>query len=648
MSLFRALSFKLALGVTSALIGIVSLSVHHQYRLHESHLLEGLRESLTAQGLLLAKGLELAMLGNHPAMTGEMVREFYKARGVRRVWILDKAGNVKVSSEPELLGHRVDMGDRTCLICHQSSPERRGNTVVLADKDGAEIFRSVSAISNQQGCWPCHPADSKTNGVLIMDYSLKEVRRQLKSDLRAMALSAAAMIAAIALVVTFLTNRLVLGRIRALERASRKIAQGDLTHRVREQGKDEVSYLAHHFNRMAASLQSSFQQIEDQRRYLERLIDSLDDCLVVLDRERGIVMANRSFTSRFGAASEEPRSRPCGPAPFGWPRACAEGFLPCPAERTFELGIPNRAVGCLESEGGRRQFWEILASPVKDEEGKVTQVVEVMRDITERRLLEQRLAHSERLAALGVMASGICHEINNPLASITACLDGLHRRVLDQGIQSEQALEDVIGYLRLIRKEISRCQELTGKLLALSQKPKPRLDCVDLHQLLRGTLSLLEEQARSRQISFSVDLSPELKTIFADSDQIQQVFINLLLNAMDAIGSNGRIWITTRRQEQRAVIQVRDTGRGIAAEDLNRVFEPFFSRAVGKRGVGLGLTICESIVRQHKGDISIQSRPGEGTTVTIVLPLNPDSVDLPLFPEEEATDEKGRVRPDSG
>jgi two-component system NtrC family sensor kinase len=648
VSLFRTLSFKLTSGIISALVVIVSLFLYNQYRLHESHLIGGLRDSLTAQGMLLAKGLEFAMLGNHPALTQEMVMELSRERGVHRVWILDKAGNVKVSSEPELLGHRVDMEDKTCLICHQSSPETRGNTVLLADKDGTEIFRNVAAIPNHERCFSCHSPDSRINGVLIMDYSISEVRKRLKSDLWAMARLAAFMLVAIALVMILLTNRLVLGRVRSLARASRSIAKGDLVQRVSEDGRDELSYLAQQFNSMAASLQASFHKIQDQSRYLERLIDSLDDCVVVVDRERGIVMANRSFGARFGAASEGPRIKPCGPALLELPLPCYEGLFPCPAERTFELGATSRAVACLESEGGRRQFWEIIASPVKDEEGKVTQVVEVMRDITERRLLEQRLAHLERLAAVGVMASGICHEINNPLASITTCLDGLQRRVRDQGISRDGLVEEIMGYLSLMQKEISRCKELTGKLLTLSEKPKPRLDCVALHQLLRGTLSLLEEQAGSRQISFSLDLSPELETIFADSDQIQQVFINLLLNAMEAIGSTGRITISTRKKGDQAVIQVTDTGRGIPSEDLRRVFEPFFTRATGKRGVGLGLTICESIVRQHKGDISIQSQPGQGTTVTVVLPLDPNSVDLPLLQEEGAGDETGHLYPDRG
>ena len=648
MSLFRSLSFKLTSGICAALLVIFSVFFYQQYQLHKSHLLGGLRDSLTRQGLLLVKGLELAMMENHPAVTQEMVMALSRGSDVRRVWVLDKMGNVKGSSEKDLLGQRLDMGDRTCMMCHDQSPQKRSDTVVFREKDGTELFRNVASIPNQEKCFSCHSPSSKINGVLIIDYSLTEVYRQLRSDLWAMASLALFMLVAIALVIILLTNRLVLGRVRGLERASRSVEGGDLAHRVREGGRDELSYLAQHFNRMAASVQASFQQIEEQKRYLEKLIDSVDDCVIVVDRDRRIVMVNRSFASRFGAQWEDAVGGPCAPRPNGPLRPCDGGSFPCPAERTFELGTMTKAMGCVEREGGRREFWEILASPVKDDEGKVSQVVEVMRDITERRLLEQRLSHSERLASLGIMASGICHEINNPLASITTCLDGLQRRVLDRGVSGDEDIQEITGYFRLIQKEITRCKALTSKLLTLSEKPKARLDCVEIHPLLRGTLSLLNEQAQARQISITTDLSPELETLLADGDQLQQVFINLLFNAMEAIGTAGQIRVTTRRQGERAVIQVTDTGRGIQPEDLERVFDPFFTKAMGKRGVGLGLTICESIVRQHKGDIRIQSQPGEGTTVTIVLPLNPDSADLPLSLEEGPTDEAGDVHPDRG
>lgn len=648
MSLFRTLSFKLTSGIIFALLVIVSFFLYKQYRLHESNLIGGLRDSLTAQGLLLAKGLEFAMLGNHPALTQEMAMELSRGQGVRRVWILDKTGHVKVSSEQELLGQRMHMEEKTCLICHGTSPETRGNTVILADKDGTELFRNVAVIPNHERCFSCHSPDSRINGVLITDYSVSQIRKRLKSDLWEMARLAAFLLVAIALVMILLTNRLVLGRVRSLERASRSIAQGDLAQRVPEHGRDELSYLAQQFNRMAASLQASFHQIQDQSRYLGRLLDSLDDCVVVVDRERGMVMANRSFRCRFGLLLEGLTKSQCGPGPEQPPCPCDKESFPCPAERTFEMGIATKTMACLEREDGKREFWEVLASPVKDEQGKVTQVVQVMRDVTDRRLLEQRLGHSERLAALGLMASGICHEINNPLASITTCLDGLQRRIRDQGISREAAAEEMVGYLALMQREISRCRELTGKLLTLSEKPKAHLDCVALHQLLEETLLLLDEQARSRRISITLDLSPELDTILADGYQLHQVLVNLLLNAMEAIGTMGQISVTIRKKGDQAVIQVRDTGRGISSEDLKRVFEPFFTRAKGKRGVGLGLTICESIVRQHKGDIRIQSQPGEGTTVTVVLPLDPNRVDLPLFQEEGVGDETGRLYPDCG
>jgi two-component system NtrC family sensor kinase len=211
-----------------------------------------------------------------------------------------------------------------------------------------------------------------------------------------------------------------------------------------------------------------------------------------------------------------------------------------------------------------------------------------------------------------------------------------------------QDLKEVTEYLELVQKEMARCKELTQRLLTLSEKPKARLDDLDLHRLLAETLSLLREQARAREITIETELSPELKRILADRDQIQQVFVNLILNAMEAVGSAGKVRIVSRVEGDKAIIQVIDTGKGIKEEDLERVFEPFFSKALGKKGIGLGLTICESIIRQHKGDIQIRSQYGQGTTVTMALPLNPDAVDLAASPASGVTDETGNLHPDRG
>ncbi len=193
-------------------------------------------------------------------------------------------------------------------------------------------------------------------------------------------------------------------------------------------------------------------------------------------------------------------------------------------------------------------------------------------------------------------------------------------------------LKELTEYLELIQEEIARCKEITAKLLTLSEKPKSKLDPFDMNKALRETVALLGEQAKAMRITFSTDLSSKVKEIFSDDNQIRQVFLNILLNAMDAIGENGKIHITTHLKNGKVIVSFEDTGRGIKEKDLSKVFEPFYTKTDDNKGTGLGLTICESIIRQHKGDIHIQSEYNKGTTVTIELPLHPDAmeeVDLP-------------------
>jgi PAS domain S-box-containing protein len=610
------------------MIVIAAIFFYQQYHLHKFHLIDSLKNSFTNQGVLIEKGLEFSMMENHSTIVQEMVEELSNSKDVERVWVLDKKGRVKASSEKALLGKIRDVEDTTCQICHDKALEERSRTVIFRDKDGKEVFRNVIAIINQKKCFVCHNSKAKINGVLIIDYSLANMNEQLRSNLLKMAILAFLMIAAMAFVVILLTNRLVLRKIKALERGSKKVQKGDLDERVDIKGNDEISYLAQHFNRMTSSLKASMEQIEQQKRYLEKLINSIDDGVLVIDREFRIVMANHSYLSRFGNKFDDVAGKKCFTISHKFPEHCEEFAFDCPAKQTFELGHMNKTTHCIDVEKGKKEFREIYASPVWDGGGQVSQVVEVIRDITDRKLLEERLIHSEKLASLGVMASGISHEINNPLATVTTCLDGLRRRMKKFIVKDDNEPRELIEYIDLIRNEIGRCKEITAKLLTLAEKPKSKLDPFDIHKALMETISLVNEQAEAMKIRFSTDFGVDVKNILSDEGQIRQVFLNIILNAMDAIGERGGIDISTRLQEEKVIVDFRDTGQGIEEGELDKVFEPFYTKKNGKKGTGLGLTICESIIRQHKGDISIHSEYNKETRVTIELPLNPDLVKM--------------------
>jgi signal transduction histidine kinase len=267
------------------------------------------------------------------------------------------------------------------------------------------------------------------------------------------------------------------------------------------------------------------------------------------------------------------------------------------------------------------RYFEISASPLKTvSDGP--QVIEVWRDITRRREIEARLANSERLASLGFLASGVSHEINNPLASITTCLDGLCRR-LNAG-DGEKVPDELPEYLELIRGEVDRCRRLTERLKVLGRQPRQTRETIELSGVVRDTLALLRYEAQKTCVRIEESLTADASLVLADESQIRQVVLNVVLNAMQAIDGAGVLRVHVGPASDGFVeFEVTDTGRGIEPADQRKIFEPFYSARPDGKGTGLGLFISKIIVDNLGGSIRVTSAPGSGTSFTILFPTVP-------------------------
>lgn len=270
----------------------------------------------------------------------------------------------------------------------------------------------------------------------------------------------------------------------------------------------------------------------------------------------------------------------------------------------------------IDPEDGRALPMEITAREVLDATGQVTAVVSILHDLTEireleRRRVEQQLFESEKLAAVGRLAASIAHEVNNPLEAIKNAL-----YLMQAGGEGDQNSR----FLEIARKETERVSHIIRQMLGFARRPG-EVDWVDVNQLLEETLVLLEKKMRQLRIKVIKSFDESLPRIRARADQLRQVFLNLIINAQQAIEGDGKIVISTSRYEQALqpsiVIQLTDTGVGIAGDDLARIFDPFFS--TGKKGTGLGLWVTQDIVRQHGGRIEVSSEIGRGTVFSIVL-----------------------------
>ena len=282
----------------------------------------------------------------------------------------------------------------------------------------------------------------------------------------------------------------------------------------------------------------------------------------------------------------------------------------------------------IDPEDNRSLPMEITAREVLDATGQVTAVVSILHDLTEireleRRRVEQQLFESEKLAAVGRLAASIAHEVNNPLEAIKNAL------YLLQSSGDEKNSR----FLEIARKETERVSHIIRQMLGFARRPG-EVDWVDINQLLEETLVLMEKKMRQLKIRITRSFDEELPRIRARADQLRQVFLNLIINAQQAIEGDGEIVISTSRYEQALqpsiVVQLSDSGVGIAEDDLARIFDPFFS--TGKKGTGLGLWVTQDIVRQHGGRIEVSSEVGRGTVFSIVL-----QVESPIL--EEHVDE---------
>jgi two-component system NtrC family sensor kinase len=357
-------------------------------------------------------------------------------------------------------------------------------------------------------------------------------------------------------------------------------------------------------------LKANREELLNSRNTLRALFDNLPASFYIVDLAYALRAINRSRARRAASRPNLLVGRCCYEALFGRISPCPE----CRVAETFRNARSvTRSLRLAES-GGETKEWEISTYPILDESGAVVQVVLFEEDVTERRHLEANLAQSEKLAAVGQLAAGVAHEINNPLTAVIANAQ-LMQRSLSPDSEMQEAVE-------LILIAGSRAAQVVRNLLDFARKEQYRFDRTDVNETIRRTLELVQHEVVSRSIDLKFDPDPDLPRIMASSDHLQGVWLNLLLNAFDALsGMPGEIWVTTRRQENEVQVVIEDTGKGIPPEILPRIFEPFFTTKLPGQGTGLGLSVCHQIIKQHNGQIHVESEVGHGTRFIITLPV---------------------------
>ncbi|MCI0548681.1 MAG: GAF domain-containing protein, partial [Candidatus Rokubacteria bacterium] len=366
--------------------------------------------------------------------------------------------------------------------------------------------------------------------------------------------------------------------------------------------------------RLEAMVAARTRELDEQKRFVEVVLETLPLGLYVLDGQLRVVSANREGALALAWAPGPPRS--------------FLDLLPEAAVAAVQEFLASvwaapavRQVAQELALGGEARTFRLTAAPLRGAEARASHLVLLVEDITLQKQLERRMLLSERLSTAGRLAAGVAHELNNPLATIAGCAEALRERALDPALQEVAAFKDFPSYLSLIEDESYRCKEITGSLLQLVRDPGSRRSSVDLNALVEKTLEVLRHQSRFAGSRMAGHLDPGLPPVIANEGQLRQVLIGLSANALEAMDGKGALTVTTRRAGAAEVeVEFADEGPGIAPEILPRIFDPFFTTKPSSQGTGLGLAIAQGIVADHDGRIEVRSRPGLGATFRVILP----------------------------
>ncbi len=369
---------------------------------------------------------------------------------------------------------------------------------------------------------------------------------------------------------------------------------------------------------LAREVEKRTAESEAQKRFIEAIVDSLPLSLYAIDREYRVVAWNRN---RELGELGMPRGSVLGKNVFNVLTRQPRDVLQEEFARVFESGEIERIDQETPTARGDLRHWVISKIPMwADNTGRVSHVITVGEEVTDRVEANRAVARAEKLAAVGRLAAGVVHEINNPLATISACAESLEARVSEGAFDGSPALEDLRDYLGLIRSEAFRCKSITMGLLDFSRTRTSDHVTIDLADVIRSAARLLSHQRRNSAVEFHLDIAGDLARVSGDPGQLQQAIIALAANALDAMSDGGGVLsLIARNDGDKVVVEVSDTGIGIPAENLTKIFEPFFTTKEIGRGTGLGLAVCYGILTEHGGTLNVQSTVGTGTTFTITL-----------------------------
>ena len=361
------------------------------------------------------------------------------------------------------------------------------------------------------------------------------------------------------------------------------------------------------------------QELNRTREYLQNILDNSFVIIITTNLEGEVVSFNRGAEHSLGYKAEEVIGQP------------ASMFYRTPEEREPLVRRVQQGEtvddhdGVLVRKDGTEVPVSMTLSQLADSTGAPIGTVGISRDISHRRALMNQVVQSERLAAVGRLAAGVAHEINNPLAAIAEVagyLEDIVGGIIE--VDSETLERELYAGLSTITAQVNRCSSITHRLLGFARKSEARVEVADVNAALEEILPFLRKEARMANVQIHRDYPADIPHVSIEEVQLEEILINLITNSIQAMTGrgHGNMWITAESEDGKVILSVRDDGPGIDEEVRDRIFDPFVSTKPQGQGTGLGLSICYGIIKRYDGEIRVESKPGEGATFKVVLRIH--------------------------
>ncbi|MDK2956601.1 MAG: two-component system, NtrC family, sensor kinase [Desulfovibrionales bacterium] len=362
-------------------------------------------------------------------------------------------------------------------------------------------------------------------------------------------------------------------------------------------------------------LQVANKESENRRREIAAILDGITDVMMVLSEDMRIISVNGVFRALFD--DPLPEGKFCYQIFRGADHPCAE----CPAFKSLSTNTVCKETAIFRIGGVNRQF-EMVASPLKNPHLPEHRVLIFKRDVTLEKEYQAKYYHAEKMATVGVLATGVAHELNNPLMGISGYAEGLQRSIMRHSENLPLELsQDLREYSDIILKECQRCQGIVHSLLNFGHPISSVFSPISINDVVKETLQLLHYHLKKHNLVLKVSYDNILPHISGDAPQLKQVLLNLLTNAIDALeGRHGTISVKTYASGGAACMEVADTGRGVSESVRDNMFDPFFTTKPVGKGIGVGLSTCYNIVKEHRGEIFVESEEGAGSRFVVSLP----------------------------